>query len=297
MDDTTFITIIQIITAGSILGYASYLDFKTRRVSNRFWIVLSVIAIAILSLRMVIEEVRLEYLLILVPILAILADVYIDFRDDSPLAGFAPLLEYGCAIASTIILAYMWRDDEYFLHLMTIPVMMFAIIVMYAFDIIRGGADAKALIALSIMFPFYPQIDVFPIIALGDWYTEVFFPFSFIVLVNAAILVAFLPILFIVKNIASREFEIPYAFLGYKMDADEIRGKHVWLMEHIVDGNHVRHTKPRRKEELESEVEQLVAAGHGRLWITPKVPFIIPIFASLVFTTIVGNILLPIMNL
>jgi hypothetical protein len=75
------------------------------------------------------------------------------------------------------------------------------------------------------------------------------------------------------------------------MEAAEIAGKHVWLMESIVGGEHVTHARPRRQEDLRSDIELLVNSGYKRIWVTPKIPFIVPMLASLVLTTVIGNLL------
>ena len=297
MDAPDTLTALQLASSMLILGYASVLDWRTRRVGNLYWILLSIMAIVLLCARVLADDEPVEYLLILVPVLAVLADIYGPFGESDGAARFVPLLLYGVAIGSTVYLAHMWIDNIYFAHLLTIPVMMIAIVVMYMLDIIRGGADAKALVAISVMFPFYPDIGSFPMIEAINAFAEVVFPFSFVVLVNAAIIVAFTPIAFAAKNLAAGEFEFPFGFLGYRLDAETAKSSKVWLMERMEDGAHRRFTRPQRDEELEEEVDKLMTAGHKRIWVTPKVPFIIPITLSLVFTTVVGNILLVLMGL
>jgi preflagellin peptidase FlaK len=175
--------------------------------------------------------------------------------------------------------------------------MMLVVVVLYILDVIRGGADAKALIALSIMFPFYPNLGPFPLIGADNWQVEVFFPFSFVILVNAAIVVAFMPLVFLARNLVAREFKSPQGFLGYKLDVATARSRHVWLMERIEDGKHRTYTRPMRDEDLSKEINLLAEAGHERVWVTPKVPFIIPMFISLIFTSLVGNLLTVLMGL
>jgi len=282
----------QLALTGIVLGIGSYKDWKTRRVQNTYWIVLSAAAILLLLARIGIEGQPTEYALVIIPILAILSDVYLDYEGAGALATIVPVAKYAIAIVSIIAMAAMWINDHYFVSLLTAPIMMLIVVVMYMLDIVRGGADAKALIALSIMFPFYPAFASFPILQSHEWFAEVLFPFSFVVLINAAIIVALLPLAFLVKNMAAGEFRFPHAFVGYKMDAEEARGKFVWLMERMEDGKHWLYTKPRRVEDLGKELDLLVEAGHTRVWVTPKVPFIVPMFLSLFFTAIVGNLLL-----
>jgi preflagellin peptidase FlaK len=81
------------------------------------------------------------------------------------------------------------------------------------------------------------------------------------------------------------------------MDAGDTKGRFVWLMERMEDDRHVVYTRPRRNEELDAELELLVKAGHDRVWVTPKVPFIIPVTIGLVFSFVVGNLIFLLMGL
>ena len=292
MDSSDPVTALRIVAAVAILSYASLLDWRTRKIDNIYWIGLSVLGLIFTPIQIWIDDQPMEYLLVLVPVLAILADVYWDNGEGTAVAKLAPVAKYAIAIVAIVALGYVWSNESYFQHLLAVPVMMLFIVLMYMMDIIRGGADAKAMLALTILFPFYPAIGSLPIIQADTEAAEVLFPFSFVILITAAIIVAFFPIWFAIKNLLIREFKFPQGFLGYKMDADTIKMAHVWLMERIEDGKHITYTRPRAGENLEKEVKALVERGFRRIWITPKIPFIIPMLAAVVFSTVVGNVLL-----
>ncbi len=293
MDASDAVTGLRLIVAIAILSYASVLDWRTRRIDNIYWIGISIVGLVLLPIQVGLDDEPWEYLLVVIPILAILSDVYWDTDEKSGFPNLAPAVKYAISIIAIILLGYLWVNEAYFQHLLAIPVMMLFIVLMYMLDVIRGGADAKALMALSILFPFHPALDSLPFIRSDTDAGEVLFPFAFVVLMTAAIIVAFFPLGFMTKNISAREFRFPQGLLGYKMNASDIKGRHVWLMERIEGGNHTTYSKPKASEDIDSEVAALVKAGHTRIWVTPKVPFIIPILAALVFSTIVGNILSP----
>jgi preflagellin peptidase FlaK len=285
------VSVAALLGATATLICASYLDIRTRRVPDRFWILLSMLGVVLILLRIVIDEERREYALILLPIAAILSDVYFDSEGGSILARGAPVLKYALALSSVVALGVLWGEELYFQHLLAVPIMMMVFILMYILDIIKGGADAKALIALAILFPVVPAFGGFPMVAPGDATASVVFPFSFAVLIDAAILVVFLPLGFLVRNIAAREIRFPQMFLGYKIDSNADAPGFVWLMERIEDGRHVTHSRPKGDENLEEELRKLRERGVSRVWVTPKIPFIVPIMAGLILATIAGNLM------
>ena len=91
------------------------------------------------------------------------------------------------------------------------------------------------------------------------------------------------------SNLMRKDLLFPQMLLGYRMEGTEAIGKHVWLMERIEGGRRVLFSRPKQEEDLRKEVELLRSHGHTRVWITPKIPFIVPIFISLVLTAFIGN--------
>lgn len=289
MDSSEAIAVFKLAAAITILGYASLSDLRTRRASNSLWMALSAIGAVLIPLAIVIDELPVEYVLILVPIIAILSDVFWDTDGSSKIARMSPFVKYGIAIAATVVLGIVWAGEEEFQTLLAVPIVMLLVILLYMVDVIRGGADAKALISLAIVFPSYPVFSSMPLIATESDILQTMVPFTFSVLVNAALLVVFLPLAFLVMNAMRRDLLFPQMFLGYRMDGVEAVEKHVWLMERIEEGRRVLFSRPKQEEDLRREVELLRSHGHVRVWITPKIPFIVPIFVSLVITAFIGN--------
>ena len=289
MDSSETLSLVRLAPAVIVLAYASMLDWRTRRVPNVYWIALSLAGLALIPIQLLVDEMDLKYLLITVPILVILSDVYWSSEEGGPLDKYMPFAKYAVAAVAIVALAYLWGTDEYFQHFLALPIMMLFIVILYMLDIIRGGADAKALLSLTILFPFYPALGSLPFLHSDTPSAEIVFPFSFVILVTAAVVVVVLPLGFLAKNIASKDFEFPLAFVGYRMDSAKIGQNHVWLMERIQDGRHVSSTRTRRDEDLGKEVDALSKAGYKRIWVTPKIPFIVPITVSIVLSTVIGN--------
>jgi preflagellin peptidase FlaK len=292
VDSAESINALRLVLSLSVLAYASFLDLRTRKVPNVYWIGLGVAGLGLILVQLYVDDMPIEYLLVFVPILAILADVYLGSEEETTRAKLTTFGKYALALGSILALAYQYGGDEYFQHLLAIPIIMLFVVVMYMLDIVRGGADAKALISLSILFPFYPAFGSLPFLHGETSAAETLLPFSFSILVNAAIIVALTPLVFLARNLSRKEFAFPLGLLGYKLDTAEIAKKHVWLMESIMDGKLVTHVRPRKQEDQKADIELLASSGYKRVWVTPKIPFILPMLVSLILTTVVGNILL-----
>jgi hypothetical protein len=165
------------------------------------------------------------------------------------------------------------------------------IMLLYQFDVIKGGADAKALIALSIMFPIYPVIGPLPLIPVPFETAQFVLPFPLVVLFNAAILTLAVPVALFAFNVSRRRFRFPAMFIGYVLPIAEAKNKYVWPMERFEDGERKLILFPGPSEDTGADFDRLAEAGIQEVWVTPKIPFLIPITASLVFSVVVGNLL------
>jgi len=146
-----------------------------------------------------------------------------------------------------------------------------------------GGADAKALIALSFLVPLFPKIGIFPL-----WKAPVLFPFPLIIFINSLLLFLAIPFFLLFYNIAKKNAEFPYCFFGYKMKAEKAR--HVWSMESIVDGK-------RKKSILPQKNVDIASFGDEEIWVTPKVPFFIPLTIGYIISFLLGDVLYKIISL
>ena len=87
---------------------------------------------------------------------------------------------------------------------------------------------------------------------------------------------------FLVFNSSKRDVAFPEMILGYKMDIEEVEKKFVWSMERIVDGERAIVLFP-KKDDKES-LEILKEMGVKRVWVTPKIPFIVFIMAGFIIS-------------
>ena len=165
-----------------------------------------------------------------------------------------------------------------------------------------GGADAKSLIVLAIIIPVYPVIEL-----LGLTFPHQGVPlidlFAFSVFGNAVLLTIVVPLsLFLYNLLTLKPREIiekpAYIFVGYKADISKLLNSHIKLIEeHYLSGNEVQ-TKFRRggadiNEATVSELEKFTANGlmDHRVWVTPGLPFMIPITLGFFTAVFFGDLI------
>jgi preflagellin peptidase FlaK len=290
------INVARIIFGLAFLGYASYTDIKTRRVKNEVWIVMAVGGGILLLLQLFLEKRAWEYYLIVLPVAVLLGFMFFDHRPlfDSKNRSLNFKLIMAIFIGA-IAFFYQFSvliGDIYYYQLLTIPVLIVFFYVLYQARVLHGGADAKGLMAIAILVPFYPNFFDFPVLEYANARTgeimELFFPFAFLVLMNAVFFVIWVFVVLLVYNSAKRDFGFPEMLLGYRMSIDEVEKKHVWSMERIVEEERVMVLFP-KKNDSES-LQKLKELGVKRIWVTPKIPFIVALAAGFVLSAFIGNI-------
>ena len=168
-----------------------------------------------------------------------------------------------------------------------------------------GGADAWALMFISLTIP------LFPFTPLAGYPPLAFFPFT--VLINAVIFNLIAPVaLFIMNLYRGNRAPLLYLFLGYPVEGNKVQNSFGFIIEDIreTDG-----TIERRFLKLGEALGSLVTGGKriytkdlrlhpeqysheislykraGKVWISYGVPFIVPITAGVIFGLFIGDIL------
>ena len=301
MEET--LSIVRLCTALAFMTAASVMDWRTRRVPNRVWIILGTIGIALLAAQMLLSkapETAYEawHFLVFIPICIIFYDTFWD-REPVYWEGKvnpAPIALYLIALIASLVMIKMEGLTATEGGLLAVPIIMVVFTVFYYLGIVRGGADAKALMALALVFPFYTTIAGLPLIPYPEHVIDtiqVTFPFSFLILMYAAIFhVAAGPIIRFARNLARKDYGFPEMFLGYRMDIDQVPKKFVWPMEAVRDDEIVLILFPSRNADQKEELAKLKAKGLARIWVTPKDPFIIPMTAGIAAAAVIGNIII-----
>ena len=223
---------------------------------------------------------RWEYLCLIAGTILILLDVFWDRE-------FNPLVFYVLMALLFIIPLYSSFSEPIMKAWASIPICYIIFLGMYVLNIVRGGADVKCLIVLSIMFPIYPQFFGFPLINVPEAAMSQIFVYSISVLFLAAILAIPVIFYFMFRNIRDRNIS-KRMFSGHMMLISDAEGADVWPLEDIVDGE-LSHIKIPDEEEIDGIYTRLKEAGHEKVWVTPMIPFIVMITAAVAILTLIGN--------
>ncbi|MCX8172501.1 MAG: prepilin peptidase [Archaeoglobaceae archaeon] len=158
---------------------------------------------------------------------------------------------------------------------------------------VYGGADAKALLCLAVLFPFYPEVGDFPAINNG------FGIFAFSVLANSVIFAPFLMFGLLFRNMLKEGiegfFKNPlYYIAGYRIPIEKI-GFHN-LFEFIDEKGELKRVR-KAIEPNEELISRLKKAKIQKVWVTPALPFIIFITFGYVVAFLFGDVLFLLITL
>ena len=188
--------------------------------------------------------------------------------------------------------------DTSFMLITSIFLTITAIYAMYCSGIIMGGADAKGLMLVSLLLPAYPVVSG---LHMETYFYEILdkiplqayiFPFSMTILINGALLLLLYPLFYLVLNLARKDFKFPYCLFGYQLDIEKFEKKFVWLLEIVKDGKRkMVLSPPREKAEEKEHLQKLVDAGEKRIWVQPKIPFLVAVTVGYLIAIVFGNVI------
>jgi preflagellin peptidase FlaK len=285
------LTWVRIALALAIMVAASVSDWRSRTASDVHWYIMGAGGSLLFGVQLLDDGASWIFLVCLVLITLVFVDLLRDRRgmfEDG--VNFAPLLLYVLTLLAFGYLSLEHFGEGRYWTMISIPLLIVFFFVMYQLNVIKGGADAKALIALSLVFPVYPELAGLPVLELNDPAALTMLPFPVLVLFNGAILTLLVPVGMLLLNIVRRDIRFPLMLFGTRMTIEDAKKKHVWPMERVADGKVRTVLFPRPDDEIDWDALQ--AAGVDRPWVTPKVPFLVPLTLAVPFSLLMGNILL-----
>jgi preflagellin peptidase FlaK len=193
--------------------------------------------------------------------------------------------------AILLVIQYLTVGFVNIYYLIFIPIMIGLMYVFFQMRLLFGGADAKALMALAILVPIQPVIEGFPL-----WRPYFSLPGSWVIFANATILFLCIPLSLLVYNLVKHNLKFPHCLLGYVISVEKAKQTFVWPMEKIKNGKRKLVYMPKNFE-VDEELAAFEKLGIQDIWVTPKIPFMIPLLAGFLAAFLLGDILLQIVQI
>lgn len=276
----------------SVFFIASVEDVREREVSDLLWIVLGVIAFTLFALNVYTGILPLpgaSAIVLLLP-LFLFADMFMDWNRFLGRRG--TLLRYAIGICLLLISAYSvypFIGLAYVDIAVSIPLWILFVIVLYKIDVIKGGADAKSLVTLTVLFPVYPPA----VTGMAQpLFATLTLPFFLSVLLMGAIFSLSVPAALFAENAVKGRVRLPHMFLGRQKDVSSVDLRKEWLLEVPDEAGHPRRIRRLGSVDEGEMLERIRSLGWRTAWTSPKIPFILALTAGLFFVLVFGDPLL-----
>ena len=265
-----------------IMLSASYFDWRYREVPDFHWWILGISGLTLTAVSF--SDIGPNILMMLIGSALILVLILLDI--DVP--AIADVIIFLITAAMFIYPASTAFDDPNVRRMLVIPVCCLLFYILFALGILKGGADAKCLMTMAMMLQTYPEFSGMPLIALPPFDVQLIFSFPIAVLFHAALFSFAWLFWTVIRKIYRRDDPVTmYTLSWYRMSIDEARRSHVWPKQDAVGGMVVNVSGIPD----EGALDRLEAAGAKDVWVTPIIPFMIPIALAMVFVITVGSLL------
>lgn len=252
--------IIRVVTIVAVLILASVSDLRTREVSDRHWIVLAAIGTICMLYASSDAGVRKEHIMMIIGTIMIALSVFVDLERKRTIA----VLFYMTMILLFAVPMMTAWDDPLVRQFAIIPITFLLFLGLYFTGILKGGADVKCMITLTMVMQTYPHFYGSPLISVPTEMSSIF-PFPIAVLFHAALFSILVVFFNLHRNIRNGDGLSMIALTGYNVPAEEAERTHVWKIGDEDDAGMVR--------------------------VSPMIPFIVPITAAVLFVSVIGNLM------
>ncbi len=279
MEWTDAAVLADILTVVAVMLSAAVSDIWTREVSDRHWQILAVVGPAAYFAFCIGSGLRWEYVFNCLGMLCA-ALCFTAGR-----AGQDVVLGAVSVVSAAAVLVFGDRDP-YIICGAVSQMTAFLFFLFYAAGILRGGADAKCLIALSVSLPVHYDIWHIPVSAPADAFSVLFAPVFSVLLVGAAAAAVWCIAWYFVPMEGKRR-----EGLRCLMEISAAEKAFVWPAEDIQDGGKT-YTGTCSDEDISEVYGRLRTAGEKEVCVTYMVPFVAPLAAAAIATVLSGPLLI-----
>lgn len=271
------VSVVPVLVVLLVLISASLFDLRKREVPDIHWWIIGIVGVV--SMIAFNELGPMQWLMVAGTVL-ILLDMLVDVDFNATIT----VIKYAAITALFAVPVILSHDDPLTQQFAVIPVCYAIFYLLYLTGVLKGGADAKCLIAMGIAFQRYPAI-VDTLIPVPEK-VELIIAYPIALLFHAALFsLATIVYVTAVKIRNSEPLGIKSVSV-YRMPLAKAKNSHVWLKEDIVDGRIT--DVPEADGEAYGRLEKY---GVKTVKVSVIIPFIVPITAAYVFMLTVGNIL------
>ena len=264
-----------------VLISAAVSDWRKREASDIHWILIAGGGAVLYAYRLFDADLTAAAVAASVSMVLMVIDLVWDRESAS-----TDLALYISILVSAGITVYLLKDTDRLWEYVSIPAMYILMNVLYYTGIVKGGADAKAVISIAFIFPSYPDLGGLPFIPVPSGTVSQFIVPAFSVFFVAAVLTILMAIPYLMINLIRGDREFPYMLAGFRMDLDDVDSSHVWPMEDVVSGEQFISISGFDDPDVP---ERLRNAGRMRVWVTPIIPFLMPIAVAYAIVIFLGN--------
>lgn len=274
------ITVVMVVSTFLVLCSASYSDHRSREVSDVHWAVIGGIGLLGNFLIQYVSGNVVPGVLFLISGSLFLASILGCFgKADS---GFEAI---SLAIAGAT--AFFYHGNLSILACSVAVLFGGVYHLFYILGIVRGGADAKCLMAIGLVIPCYPVSIYGSIPDVPDIVTLVFAPSFSALFVASLVSVAGCMLFCAVKNIGSGS-GLRVCLHTYSIPLEGAEKRFVWLVERPACSGEESYI-PIDDQDVSEILEQFRGEGRENIRVTPMIPFIIPLTVGFVVTVLFGS--------
>ena len=301
------------------MGWAAWFDHKERRVANEHWVVWSKPILVIWTLDLLIQNPHWSVWLTASALVAYasgsvlgrptIRDAQQGNRMDQVVFVWYLVSIVGLLVATLrfstvhpldVLVGDASSESTLWWSYIGALFTLFVIDLAWRLRFIHGGADAKALMWVTLLFPSWAEVPLLSTESMDEIVLHL--PPSLSLLIWGGFLFILIPLILLIRNIITgsiRSFsDLSMAWMALSIPLASVHGRHVWILSDTMalpSGETVVHHQrraPRRtpsEEELMEQIRRLEELGTERIWVSLKLPLLLFLFPAILPLVMIGD--------